>query len=79
MFFSDGSSSDISNDFSVVVGFVTGTSVISVGTDDVVVSRSTRPKDHSEISSSKEVSVPARAILILPRPSLQSCAAFFSK
>ena len=38
--FSDGSSSGISNDFSVVVGFVTGTSVISVGTDDIVVSRS---------------------------------------
>ena len=38
--FSDVSKSGISDAFSVVAGFVTGTSVISVETDDVVVSRS---------------------------------------
>ena len=77
--FSDVSSSGFSDGFSVVAGFVAGASVISVETDDAVVSRSTQPKDPSKISSSEEVSVPARAILILPKPSLQSCAAFLSK
>ena len=38
------SSSGISDGFSVVAGFVIGTSVISVETDDVVVSRSIRTK-----------------------------------
>ena len=39
--FSDVSPSGVSNDFSVVVDLVVGASVISVETDDVVVSRST--------------------------------------
>ena len=65
--FSDVSSSGVSDGFSVIAGFVTGTSVISVETDDVVVSGSTRPKDPSKISSSEELSMPVRVILILPK------------
>ena len=72
----DAISSGSSGSFSVVVGFWAG---VSVEMDDVVVLRSKWPKVPSKISSSEEVSVPARAILILPRPSPQSWAAFFSK
>ena len=54
-------SSGSSDGFSVVVGFQAG---VSVEMDEMVVP--------SKITSSEEVSVPARAILILPRPSLHS-------
>ena len=77
--FSDVFSSGFSDGFSVAAGFVAGDSVISVETDDVVVSRLTWPKNPSKISSSEEVSMPTRAILILPKPSLWSCVAFLSK
>ena len=68
-----GASDVFTGDFSAVVDFLIG---VSVETDDVVVSKSTCPKDPSKNSSKEEVSVPARAILILPKP---SCAAFLSK
>ena len=76
--FSDVSSSGFSDGFSVVADFVAGDPVISVDTDDVVVARSTQPNDPSKLSSSEEVSMPTRAILILPKPSLRSCVAFLS-
>ena len=58
--------SDVSaGDFSVV-DFLIG---ISVETDEVVVSRSTHPKDLSKLSCKDEVLEPAKAILILPKPS----------
>ena len=55
-----------SGDFSAVVEFLI---VVLVETDNVVVSRSTHPKDPSKISSKEEVSVSTRAILILSKPS----------
>ena len=73
------SSSGFSYGFSVAVGFMTAIYGISVETDDVVVSRSTHPKDPSRISNKEDILVPARTILILPRPSWQSCRAFLSK
>ena len=66
-------SDSCSDGFSVAVDFLTG---ISVEADDVDTFKSTHPKDPSKISSREEVSVPARAILILPKPSQWSCAAF---
>ena len=75
--FSAVSSSGFSDGFSVADGFMTDTSVISVETDNVVVSRLTGPKNPSKISSSKEVFMPTRAILILSRPSLQAAWLFF--
>ena len=48
-------------------------------TDDVVVSKSTHPKDPTKFSSKEEVLVPARAILILPKPLQQSCETFCPK
>ena len=54
-----------SDGFSVTVGFLTG---ISVEADDVHTSKSTQPKDPSKFSGREEVSVPARAIFVLPNP-----------
>ena len=53
--------------------------IVSVEADEVVVSRSTRPKTSSKVSNSVEVLVPARAIFICTNPSQCSCAAFSSK
>ena len=55
--------SDVS---SAVVDFLAD---FSVEADDTDVSKSTCPKDPSKISKREEVSVPTRAILILPKPS----------
>ena len=77
---SDGETDTFSNGSpdgsSFVVGFLTG---VSVEMDEVVVSKSTCLNDPSKISRRDQVSVPMRTILILPRPSQQSCAAFLSK
>ena len=60
-----GASDVLSGVFSAVVDFCAD---YSVETDDADVSKLTCPKDPSRISSREEVSVPARAILILPKP-----------
>ena len=59
--------------FSVIVDFLVD---FLVKTDDTDVSKSTCQKDPSKISNREEVSVPARAILILPNPLHHSWAAF---
>ena len=71
-----GASDVFTGNFSAVVDFLIG---VSVETDDVVVSKSTQPKDPSKNSSKEEVLVPARTILILPKPSQWSCTVFLSK
>ena len=63
-----------SDNCSAIVDFLID---VSLEEDVLDVSRSTHPKEPSKISSKEEVSVPARAILILPNPSCQSLAAFF--
>ena len=74
--FSDGFSDSFADGFSATVAFSTG---ILVEADGIDTFKSTCPKDPSKISSKEEVSVPARAILILPKPSQQSCAGFLFK
>ena len=64
--FSDVFPDGFSGDFSAAVDFLIG---ISIKANDVDISKSTCPKDYSRIFSREEISVCARVILILPRPS----------
>ena len=66
-------SGGFSDGFSVTMDSWAG---MSVEIDEVLVSKSVQPKAPSRILSRDEVSVPATAILIHPRPSWWSCAVF---